>query len=506
MLNGWLLRRLFCRAVPRLTMLALLAMLIDPQPASAQGTPVLTVKLTVLSINDDSDDDDSLSDADFYVAGTFTPSGAAVIAFNNEGQKIEGEQTIHPNWSFEFAAPPSAGSGKLVFRVFDFDNGFNFGDDTTVDATLDVDFATCAITFPGTNAICGWDISIDQDDTAVIRVEVLFPPSSPGLLVRCLQNPLVPMPGKPVTIEMETLDGTGGLKRVTEQVIEVNNTRVQRSTAAAQSSYTFTSGDPQFFLRCWAKNTIGANPDAEVADTWRRQVRVGAIPERSIPIAVTNPTSRAVDIVVLADRDFISTGAATLADEPALQAALRKTLWDGFFSTPYFLSNQNRFNFWLARSAGDIDGTMATCDNIAAPEDWDQYAFADSGWIFHADGHRDCADMASRLYGGWSGAPQAPVHETGHTPFGLADEYCCDGAYFQTPSLPNVYTDLQACTADLLISGAQPGDCRPIGTGTWYTSDPIPDVMDRELRTFNRLDRRRANWLLDRCANTAEGC
>ena len=485
-----------------------------PAPAAAQVNPVVTVKLTVLQIDDDGDDDDSLSDADFYVAGAFTPTGSPAIPFNNEGQRIEGEQTIHPNWAFEFAAPSSAGSGKLAFQVLDYDSGLNFGDDRTVDATFDVDFASCGVREPGLgiSATCGWDVTVDQDDTAVIRVEVLFPPSSPGLLVRCLQDPLVPNAGQPVTIQMETLDGTGAQKIATEQVIEINNTAMSRATAVATSSYTFTPGDPQFFMRCWAKNTIGGNPDAEVADTWRRQVRVGALPERAIPVAIVGPSARAVDIVAVPDADVLTiptntrTGAATLADEPGLQAALRTAIWNGFFATPYVLSNQNRFNFWLARTVGDTDGMPGTCGALTAPEDWDQYSYADSGWIVHDDNHRDCANGSLRLYGGWTGNPQTPVHETGHTPFGLADEYCCDGGYYQVESLPNLYTDLQACTADLLNAGAQPGDCRPVGTGTWYTSDPMPDVMTDDQRTFNRLDRRRANWFLDRCANSAEGC
>jgi hypothetical protein len=309
---------------------------------------------------------------------------------------------------------------------------------------------------------------------------------------------------------METLDGAANAKIVTEQTIEVNNTAMQRATTVSGTSFTFVPDSSQFYLRCWAKNTVGGNPDAEVADTWRRQVRVGMQPERQIPVSVINSPARSIDIVIVPDRDVMPvgglTGAATLADEPNLQAAIRRTLWAGFYTVPFFLANQNRFNFWIARTTADIDGDASNCFGITPPQDWDQYAFADSGWIFHTDPHRDCADQSQRLYGGRQDNPLAAVHETGHTPFGLMDEYCCDGGYEQAPLLPNVYNDLQSCTADLFNAGAQPGDCRPIGVGTWYTSDPATDVMAAERRTFNRLDRRRANWLLDRCVNSAEGC
>ena len=373
--------RLAFLAGPGLAMVAVLAGLIVPHPAWAQRTPVVTVKMTVLSINDDSDDDDSLSDADFYVAGMFTPTGAAAIASRTRasGSRTSGRP---PQLVLRVRGAAIGGQRQSVFRVFDFDDGLNFGDDTTVDAALDVDFGTCAITLPGISATCGWDIAIDQDDTAVIWSARPCSRQARPASSCLLQSPLIPMPGQPVTIEMETLDGMGAAKIVTEHVIEVNNTRViSFDGGGAICLHLLAGSDPQFFLRCWAKNTVGANPDAEVAETWRRQVRVGAVPERSIPIGVINPPARAVDIVVLADQDVMSAGAATLADEPALQAALRTALWDGFFATPDLLSNQNRFNLWLVRSTGDIDGTMTTCDSISAPRDWDQYAFADSGWI-----------------------------------------------------------------------------------------------------------------------------
>jgi hypothetical protein len=496
----------------RLTVLVFTAFLLLGGAAWAQA-PLVIVKLTILKVNDDGDDDDNLSSADFYVAGAFTPNGSPAISFDNEAQRIEGETTIFPNWGFEFPAPGNAGRGQLNLQVLDYDSGLNFGDDKTVDVTLDIDFGSCLITSPGLSQRCGWDITVQQSDTVVFRIEVLFPPSSPGLLVRCLQDPLVPQAGMPVTITMDTLDATGTLKITSELNIEINNTQMHRATAVNQTTYTFTPTDQQFSLRCWARNTVGGNPDAEVADTWRRQVRVGMQPERSIPISVVGPSARSIDIVIIPDRDAVPTigpapGAPGLADDVNLQADIRRVLWNGFHTVPFFLANQNRFNFWIARTTADIDGTPSSCTQIVPPEDWDQYAFADSGWIFHTDPHRDCANQALRLYGGRIDVPLTPVHETGHTPFGLADEYCCDGGYFQAEQFPNVYTDLASCIADILNVGGLPGDCRPIGAaaGTWHTSDPITDVMGTERRTFNRLDRRRVNWLLNRCVNTTEGC
>jgi len=481
-----------------------------PQAVLAQGVPSYTVKLTVLKISDAGDDADSLSDADFYVAGAFTPTNGTAIPFNNEGSRIEGEEIIHPNWVFEFQVPSSSGGGRLDFRALDYDSGLNFGDDETVKATLDVDFGSCAITGPGVSTTCGWDIALDQSDAAVIKIEVFWPPSSPGLLVRCLQNPLLPTPGQPVTVEMVVLDGTGTPKVASELDILINNTRIHHVTAVSQTSFTFTASGTNFTLQCRARNTIDANPDAELADTWARNVRVGFPSERWSPIGVTGPSARAIDVVLLADRDFDPTGGLTglpLPQDPNVLTDMRGALWGGFFNNPYILANQHRFNFWLGQSTADIDGNPTTCfgDALVPPEDWDQYAFADVGWIVHLEipVQRDCARPDLRLFGAVSSNPSTAVHETGHLPFGLADEYCCDGGYTQAAIFPNVYDGLVACTSDLPTDGT-PATCRMI-SGNWFTSDPIPDLMEAEQITFNRLDRRRADWLIAGCV-TEEGC
>lgn len=478
-------------------------------PIQAQPTPDFTVKMTVLRLSDSGDDNDSLSDSDFYVAGSFTPRNGTAIPFENEAARQEGEETIHPNWEFEFDVPSTSGGGELHFRALDYDSGLNFGDDTTIDARLDVDFGSCAITGNGISTTCGWDIAINQGDSATLRLEVFWPPSSPGLLVRCLQDPLLPRPGDAVTIDMEVLDGAGGPKVASDLQILVNNTIMQRVTAQSQTAYAFTANGPHFVLQCRARNTVGANPDAEMADTRSRLVRVGFPAERWSPVGVAASAARAIDVVVLVDRDFAPPAGLTglsLPEEPAVLAEIRQALWTSFMNNPYVLANQHRFNFWLGRSTADFQGTATTCILVQPPEDWDQYAFADVGWIAHRDAamQRDCAAPSLRAFGGATNDAAAAVHETGHVPFGLADEYCCDGGYFQAPMLPNVYNGIQACTNDLPTDGTA-AVCRNI-TGMVFTSDPLPDLMTDDRMTFNRLDRRRADWLLDRCANAAEGC
>ena len=69
---------------------------------------------------------------------------------------------------------------------------------------------------------------------------------------------------------------------------------------------------------------------------------------------------------------------------------------------------------------------------------------------------RDCA--TGGIFSTEPGSTDTVRHETGHSPFGLADEYCCDGGYFQTGTNPNMYgpepagstAALDACRTDAL--------------------------------------------------------
>ncbi len=487
------------RMVPVVALVAVVGALLGPSPrqAAAAAAPPVTVKLTVLEIVDIGDDADSLSDADFYVAGSFSDAAGNRKDFDNEGARIEGTEHIRPNWSFQFDADPAGGKAEVNLRVLDYDSGLNGGDDETANLTVAVDFRPCRVQGDGIDVGCGWDIVATPDDQVRFKVEVFLPPSSPGLNIRCLQDPLLPQVGQTVTITAEALDGTAQTGKIVDDlVIEVNHTEVERVTGATTATYSFVPNDSTFTLRCLAEN----DGQSEAADTWTRQVRVGSTVELAAPIAVLGSSARNIDVVLLADWDTYMGW-----QDANFQGDARDDILNGFYANPFVLSHQNKLNLWIAKDRADTDGTAGTCDRLQEPENWDEYPFADTGWIIHSDNHRDCAQRSLRIFGAWTGDPTISVHETGHSPFGLADEYCCDGGYFQADPLPNVYNGRDACAADAPSVGRTDADCRMI-TGNWFTSDPATDVMANDQRTFNALDTRRWNWLLDRCINAEEGC
>src|SRR5206468_1951443 len=72
-------------------------------------------------------------------------------------------------------------------------------------------------------------------------------------------------------------------------------------------------------------------------------------------------------------------------------------------------------------------------------------------------------------------------HETGHAPFGLSDEYCCDGGYWQPSTDPNLYSSQANCANDAPNVTRTASACHSItvnGGGVWWTSDPASgDLM-----------------------------
>jgi len=490
-----------------------------PGPAAAAPTfPDVTVRVTVLEIEDLGNDLDSLSDADFYTIVGFDDHQNPAQTQSNEDtpatDEVEGEQHIHPNWETTFTANPARGSVDVSLEVKDEDGLFN-GDDDTADVIAggvvhaQVDLRPCRISIEGLDHTCGVPMTFAAGDKVVFKIDVLLPTSTPGLRVQCLQDPVWPMPGQVVTITATALDGAANpLAAVDRLDISYNGVGVASGGGAPTTSYSFVANSTEFWYECTAEDRGGS----EQATTTPRMVRVGEQNELAAPIVYTGPSDRRIDIVLLADRDSYPS-----FKDPALLADVHDVLLEmtanppeqrrGYFANEYVLSKQNAFNIWIARTVADADN-VPTDDNctLTAPENWDQYSFADAGWILHSDDFRDCARRSLKLFSSENDEPATSVHETGHSPFGLADEYCCDGGYWQDPVRPDVYSTMGACQADAPSVGVPIGNCRSLGAGSmWFTSDPPADVMGGDRTTFNPLDRRRWDWLTTECT-TKGGC
>ena len=272
-----------------------------------------------------------------------------------------------------------------------------------------------------------------------------------------------------------------------------------------------------------------------------RTVSVGG-PVIDPPVLYHGNPSEKLDIVFIADGpSYVS------PTNPQFIAAVEDLIWNGYFAEPLFLKNQSMFNFWIAGDSGstqgfnapydptrtedpdpDVEEEEGTCDDdtdngsdgvadeddpdctirsctLIAPPGWDtDMAFAEVGAIIHTGELRDCARGNQRLFSAWTARlPNVGLHETGHAPFGLADEYCCDGGYFEQLLFPNMYRTLNICEADAASVGRTFADCHQIekdtNTREWWTSDPPSNDLMKDNLTPNALDERRINWWFETC-------
>ena len=512
----------------------LLALLLAPlavltavaTPATAGST--VTVRVVVERI-DEHGCTDTTDGSDFY--------GRISIAGQDfDFGEIKDDDTVEPNWTAEKAVDVDAASSvPVAIKVAESDGFLNFEDDEC-DITqaggfpvdLNVGLIPCTVSGDVSGG-CATSLfsSGTASDSAEInfRVEVDEPGATPGLAVRCTHSPLWPQPGQPVTITVESLDGAVQVGDTMTDNSSVNNpgdsppALVDRKKIAdsleiwvgdksgpdkvetGKTTATFITppqGAGDLVYGCRVKD------GADSAFTGWRRVRVGPPADgKAIPVIYTGDRLNKVDVVFVADTDTY-----TGAGDPAFLTDVSNAIKGAYFGQDYFLRNQGDFNFWLADQTGDADNNAANTNcTLSPPSNWstDYASWANTGAILHTNRFRDCAGG-----GVFSAEPDSlgtVLHETGHSPFGLADEYGTDGGYFQTPEVPDVFTSLAGCQADAPALGRVASDCRTwVSTNaatkgqSFFTSEPdTTDLMNQDRRPPQAADVRRMDWKFQQC-------
>ncbi len=509
--------------------LALAAGLVVLTAPSASAATTVTLKV-VIELVDEQGCTDNLSGSDFF--GQIAIEGEAF-----DFGPIDGEDTITPDWTAEKILDADVvTSATVVIRIGESDSGLNFGDDSCdvsrndgTDLDLSVSLIPCAVTGDSTGS-CATSIFTggsgggDGDADMNFRVEVQAPASAPGLTVRCTHSPLWPQPGDNVTITVESLDGS----------VQVGDTMADTSSGAAPPlvDHTKLADDLQIWVgdqggpdvtatnkatTTFVVNSVAAGDllygcrvrdDGTTVFTGWRRVRVGAPAEGSaVPVMFLGQRSTRVDIVFIADVDSY-----TGATDPNFLSDAGDVIKGAYYGQDYFLANQQNISFWLADQMGDADRVAAPTPTdpantdcvLTLPANWSEYSWRDSGAILHRDTFRDCANS-----GVFSTEPTSlgtVLHESGHSPFGLADEYCCDGGYFENPPNPNLFDTLAECQADTPALGRTASDCRtvtdsgPTPAVDWFLSEPTPnDLMNADRRPPEAADIRRMDWFFANC-------
>ncbi|MEQ1559267.1 MAG: hypothetical protein ABL933_10090 [Methyloglobulus sp.] len=450
--------------------------------------------------------------------------------FENEDEAID-QDDIHPNW--EFSKPVDASKGSIPVRIFimDDDGLLKFENEEAdlspgpgLSLVLNVNLAPCRVTGDASGN-CGTTIVSAGDAEISFKIDITEPPSAPGLRVSCLHSPIWPQEKGKFTIKANSVDGAGNPKLADAIEIWVNDKSAPVKSAGGTSlNYSMTIPgfqDPRFQSEI-AYGCRVIDDGVPVFTGWRVvDVRSlndsGTVPlrEKATPILYTGPRSSRVDIVFIrGDNSYVfPDNSLFLTDIEAMIKA--------YYSEDIYLSNQDKVNFWIAKKPGKAKNN---CDS-EAPENWDKdFAFADAGAIVHRQGPsiRDCAPGgeqifsgdATRLDGGLLG--RVFLHETGHRPFGLADEYCkagggntdCDGGYFQNDPFPNVYKEPEDCADDAPNLRRTSAQCREFddvskwfldSANDWSTSEPSSNDLMFDNLNPQAADNRRMNWFFGKC-------
>lgn len=509
---------------------------LQPQAVSTTGI-VFRVTIERVTATQNFDGDPFFDKADFF-------GRVRIDTATLESGVISNNTDISPDWQFTNTVfmddTIEDEVVTLTVGVWDADD-FNNRQEADLTQTtftrsveVSVDVNLCLV--PGTagaisgnvSGACGQTIvsqglnGPNLDNTARIefRVEAERPPSAPGLNVLCMHEPVWPQPGQMVTVSALALADNMSPKFVNQVDVFLQDTATAANSciggdSCSASAVAPNAGDTMFY-GCQVQDVSGT-----IWSGWRR-VQVGDPPlGQAVPLIFTGPPRSRIDIVFVPDTDSY-TGAL----DPTFLADVHDAIREGFFrgnmvsptgiadadrafGERFFLTNQDRFNFWISRDAGDIDGDANDCTFLQAPGNWNTaYPFADSGAILHRDLFRDCAQPAHRIYGTEFNAFRTMLHETMHSPFGLADEYCCDSAYFQPNPYPNIYRSQSECQVDAVnlaewdgVIGDTPRStaaCVSDANG-WWKSEPASDDIMLDNMEFNAADIRRVQYLFDRC-------
>lgn len=406
-------------------------------------------------------------------------------------------------------------------------------------------FAASSLGLVGNHQICmrAYDARGNVGSTCK-DLEIL--PESPvadSIVVQCLHEPVWPQPGETVTVTatafpFDPADGvtlvdhrTGSDGSDRQEIVDFLEIWVNDNSqpafvspgSASSISYSFTATGTEFSSH-YTSYGCRIGKGSEVAFSGWKLFGIGDYPHsRAIPIQKSTFPERAVDIVFVADEDDY-----TSASDPDFLDGVYRLLKYGYWNHTDFLKDQHRYNIWLARDMGNAKrGTFFNDEQCAhklpgslspsgfhIEDTWVRYyQFADTAAIVHTEEFRDCAPGGRNIFSVDFEKAKVPFgdsdintvrHETGHRPFGLADEYSPDGGYYQKDQFPNVYEEREDCEADVAALGRVPSDCREfiendLFSTDWYISEPEQDDLMLDGQDMNANDKRRIDWMYRKC-------
>ena len=443
---------------------------------------------------------------------------------------MDGQSEIYPDWEFKETVNYSEGSAPVRIEIWEDDWGVcGFDDQADVsplpddkDVEIVVDLSPCLVSgdvFGECDLVFSRSGAGDEATLIEFTVKVNEPAYGPNLRVMCTIDSLIPKLDDTVTITATATDANGD-NRISDSIEiwfdatpESNDVFAPIDSRVGGVSKDETIGPliGDFAYGCRAVD------DGLVAWTGWRTVTVGEPAEDAtvVPVQITGPRSSRIDVVFIADKDQYGSA----LDTQFLDGSLR--IMNSYFDMDIFRKHQNQFNFWIALQTGSADdGSDGECEHSAP-----RIAWMDAGVVVHGQptiAFKNCADPDKHLLSATTAKPLTILHESGHVPFGLSDEYD-DGGFWQSRTLPNVYHTINdyydpngrllyiGCATDAPTVGRTAEDCRPIKeevdwwfNRVWYTSDPEEDDLMAEGDVPHALDIRRMEWIFNNCASARQ--
>jgi hypothetical protein len=203
---------------------------------------------------------------------------------------------------------------------------------------------------------------------------------------------------------------------------------------------------------------------------------------------------RALNVVFVPDDSYGDQ--SVLSNRQSFLDDLGDAVDTGYWQNQAFVRNFHLVNYYYMTATGTVAAPPAgtICPTVTWPSEVStDAAFADMILLIHTNELRDCA------FGGGRATSEPTsfrtiVHESSHALFGLPDEYCCDGGYFELP--PVLFDSENECNND--PTNAAWRDCESFtatnGTTWWRSEDTTADIMSAGGSVV--LEFGRADWVV----------
>jgi hypothetical protein len=197
------------------------------------------------------------------------------------------------------------------------------------------------------------------------------------------------------------------------------------------------------------------------------------------PLRIAGSTADKIDVIIIPENDYAGDMTEFVGD-------IQDTIINGYLRNNAIGMNRTKFNFYYLDSEADVTAYPASgfTPPLGSCEDFqDATSFADSLPVVHNTDFRDWSGTRCerRVFSSEPTSYRTFVHESGHSVFGLKDEYCCDSHYSQNDPNPNIWSSRSNCRNDATAMGWDPDDCTnfcPSGSGNCGSGfwDIDPDV------------------------------